>query len=99
VKIPIRLRPQVVDDLTQAADWYNQKRAALGNEFIEEAYRAFDVLSDRAESFPLVRNDVRRALMKRFPYAIYFRRDVDAVTLLLVVHTARAPRVVRKRLR
>ena len=98
MKLPVRLRPEVVGDLTQAADWYNEQRRNLGNEFVEAAYAAFEILAERAESFPPVRRDVRRALMKRFPYAIYFRRDPDAVIIFVVIHTARPPRVWRKRL-
>ena len=62
-----------------------KKRENLGREFIDEAYAAFDIIADRAESFPVVHKDIRRALMKRFPYAIYFRQEMDAVIIFVVI--------------
>ena len=98
MKLPIRLRSEVIHDLTQAADWYDKQRAGLGAEFAEEAYAAFEALAERPRSFPVVRRNVRRALMKRFPYAIYFQPEDEAVTILVVVHTARSPGIWKRRL-
>jgi hypothetical protein len=50
----LRLRPDVVEDLSLAADWYDERRAGLGNEFLQVAYQAFDIIARRAGSFPLV---------------------------------------------
>lgn len=95
----IRLRSEVVDDLAQAADWYRRQRPELDKEFLDAAYAGIDVIAARPASFPVVHKDVQRALLKRFPYAIYFRTDREAVIILVVVHTARSPRVWRKRTR
>ena len=97
--IAIRLREEVVNDLSAAADWYNDQRAGLGDEFVQAAFAAIDELAERPTWFPVVRKHVRRALMKRFPYAIYFKVERSAVTVFVVVHTARARTVWRKRLK
>ena len=99
MKLPIRFRPGVATDLTAAADWYDEERPGLGTEFAQAAYDALGVIAERPESFPLVRPNARRALMRRFPYAIYFRIEHDTVVVLVVVHTARSPSVWRKRLK
>ncbi|HEY1629161.1 MAG TPA: type II toxin-antitoxin system RelE/ParE family toxin [Tepidisphaeraceae bacterium] len=99
MSLPIRLRPEVVSDLLQAADWYDQQQRGLGREFIEAAYTAFDLLADRPQSFPVVRKNVRRALMRRFPYAIYFRIESNVIVILVVVHTARSSRAWKRRAR
>ena len=52
-------------------------------------------ISDRAAEQPLmfgmIHRHVRRALTRRFPYAIYFVIDDDRVTILRVLHQARKP--------
>jgi toxin ParE1/3/4 len=97
MKLPIRLRPGVVSDLTEAADWYNRRQPELGDDFVHAAYDAFDLLAERPGSFPVVYKNVRRALMRRFPYAIYFRIESEAIVILVVIHTARSPRMWKRR--
>jgi plasmid stabilization system protein ParE len=97
--LPIRLRPEVVIDLSEAAAWYNDRRRGLGQEFVEAAYTAFDAIAERPESFPVVHKGVRRALMKRFPFAIYFRNETEAIVVFVVIHTARSQRAWKRRLR
>ena len=42
--------------------------------------------------------DYRRALVRRFPYAVFYGYDGDAVTVQAVLHTARDPAKWRQRL-
>jgi hypothetical protein len=37
-------RPQAENDVVETADWYDNQRAGLGAEFIEEILRVFDAL-------------------------------------------------------
>jgi hypothetical protein len=37
-------RPQAEDDIIEAAAWYENQRAGLGDEFIEELIAVFDAL-------------------------------------------------------
>ena len=99
MKRRIRLRRPVVRDLSQAADWYDSQQFGLGAEFLRVTFEGFDTISERAESFPIVEQAVRRALMRRFPYAIYFLPESSAVTILAVLHTARPRRTWRRRIR
>ncbi|MFH1570139.1 MAG: hypothetical protein ABIL09_19255 [Gemmatimonadota bacterium] len=40
----------------------------------------------------------RRALVRRFPYAVFYECTANAVTILAVLHTARDPAKWRQRL-
>jgi len=99
MKLPIRLRLEVTSDLSEAADWYNAQRAGLGDEFVVAAFKAMDELAERPTWFPVVHKDVRRYLMDPYPYAIYFRSERSRVSILGVIHTARSPRVWKRRSR
>jgi plasmid stabilization system protein ParE len=46
---------------------------------------------------PRVHGEARRALVRRFPYAIYFRAMSDEVVVLAVMHGRRFPRRWRLR--
>jgi toxin ParE1/3/4 len=63
--------------------------------------RAVDACLDTIEvaplRFPMVHRDVRRALMRRIPYAVFFRVAGDQVIVLACIHTSRSPRRWRGR--
>lgn len=74
-------RPQAEDEVLDVRQWYEAKRPGLGQEFGQ----ALDVLVARiAESplaFPRVHSESRRAVLSRFPYAVYFRVADEAVVV------------------
>jgi toxin ParE1/3/4 len=55
-----------------------------------------DVTFDRIRRMPLVSapkyKDVRRVLLKRFPYAVFYHVDDNQITIIAVYHTSRDPR-------
>ncbi len=85
-------------DLQEAADWYEEKYDGLGREFLEEVEEVFDVISRRPRQFPLVVEKARRALVKRFPFAIYFVETGEEIEVFAVLHQRTDDRRWRERL-
>ncbi len=84
--------PAAEADLQSAFEWYERQRRGLGLEFliaIDDAYRA---ISQRPESFPLVLHRMRRAIINRFPYFVFYSADASLVTVHAVLHHKRHPR-------
>ena len=74
-------------ELLEAAFWYDDQQPALGNEFLHEAEAVFSRLAANPLQFPVSYKNLRRALLKRFPYAVYFEVNSDeAITVLAVLH-------------
>jgi hypothetical protein len=48
-------------------------------------------IADNPTQFRLVRSDTRRAIVNRFPYAVYFRLDGNDI-VVLAVHGRQHPR-------
>ena len=94
---PIALRLEARDDLVEAALWYEEQRVGLSDRFLDAVSAAMQVIAARPNSFPIVHRDVRRALVKRFPYAIYFRVESDHILVFAIVHTSRSSRAWRDR--
>ena len=93
------LTPEAFDDLRVASRWYEERRRGLGATF-EQAIDAALMRMQRVPlSFPAVDESFRRAIVKRFPYDIYFSFDDQRVLVVLVIHTARDPKVILERLR
>jgi toxin ParE1/3/4 len=59
-------------DIVQAALWYEQRAAGLGSEFLRAVDVVLAEIAPTPERFPVVHQTCRRALLRRFPYGIYF---------------------------
>jgi plasmid stabilization system protein ParE len=88
----IEYRPHVWPSVLQAAEWYEGEKAGLGGDFVDELETCFLRISEHPEQFPLAlrRPAVHRAMVNRFPYAVYFVAEPSRVVVISVVHLKRA---------
>jgi plasmid stabilization system protein ParE len=75
-------------DLIAAHDWYEQRSPGLGKDFVRMVDAAFAGIAQQPELFPPVHRGLRRVLLRRFPYAVFYRIDPDAVRVIAALHTA-----------
>ena len=71
--LPIVLRPEARAEFDEAFDWYEQQRVELGVEFAECVQAVFDRISAMPELHAVVHRDVRKALIRKFSYAVFYR--------------------------
>ena len=86
------IRPEAEADLANARDWYERQRAGLGAEFLLCVEEVLERIGRTPEMYMAVHHDVRRALTRRFPYAVYYRIAGNDVVVLGIFHTRRDPR-------
>jgi len=82
----VRLRPEAAADIRAAMAWYDARKPGLGAEFLNETDAVFARIAERPESYPAVHGETRRALMRRFPYAVYFDIDNEGALVMAVLH-------------
>jgi plasmid stabilization system protein ParE len=85
----LRIQPRARADAEQAAAWYEEQQPGLGIEFVLE----LDAAVERAMASPLayekILDDVRRTLLRRFPYAVYFLYESGLVEVFAILHQHR----------
>ena len=93
-------RPQAVEDVFEAAVWYEAHAPGLGEQLIEQILAATRRAQENPELFPVVYRDgsVRRILTKRFPYRIFFSVVGKTLYVHAVLHGARHDRRWTERL-
>lgn len=84
-------QPAADRDIEGAFGWYESERAGLGLEFLDELRRVYVRVADGPLTYREIRSGIRRALLRRFPYAVYFAVERDAVVILAVLHARRSP--------
>ena len=91
--LPLVFRRRVGQDLAGAYGWYEEQRVGLGEEFPGAVEASFDAIEQFPEMFARVHGEARRAMVSRFPYAVFYRIEPKQVVVLTVLHTARDPRL------
>ena len=91
------LRVQAEVDIDEAASWYEAEQAGLGVKFIQDVNSLLERVEDLPFQFPVVHDETRRAMARRFPYGVFFTVDKEEILVLAVVHLHRHPDTWRKR--
>jgi hypothetical protein len=74
----IEYHPAGEQELQAIRDYYESRLPGLGREFIDEFERQVLRIAAAPERWTILQRDVRRALMKRFPFVIYFRQTAPS---------------------
>lgn len=89
--------PEAVTELRSAAFWYDERRAGLGDEFIDEVNSLGRQIAESPATYAAwpglsaSNPTIRRALLDRFPYAIAFEVREQTLFVLAVAHAKRRP--------
>jgi toxin ParE1/3/4 len=92
------LAPEAELDITEAYVWYESRRVGLGAEFLNAVDASMERIRRQPAIYARVHEEYRRALIRRFPYAIFFECAETAVTIYAVFHTSHNPEKWRLRL-
>ena len=98
MSLPVVLLPEARTEFDEAFDWYELQRAGLGISFANGVQRVFDRISATPEMYRIVRQDVRKAGVRRFPYSVYYRIEATRIVVVAVFHGKRDPRVWQARI-
>jgi plasmid stabilization system protein ParE len=87
------IHPEAEADIAEAFDWYETRVPGLGSEFLLVLDALFNSILRNHLIYPAVYKNVRRALTRRFPYAVFFITEDTKVVVLSVFHVKRSPRI------
>jgi hypothetical protein len=76
----------------EAHRWYEALQAGLGEQFSDQVNEAIKRMESNPGQFKIAAKQYRRALLKRFPYEMFFEFDDDHIIVYSVFHTSQNPR-------
>lgn len=83
--------PAAETEVIESAQFYERCVPKLGTEFLDAVDQAVDAILKNPERCRVIESDVRRYLMPRFPFAIYYRSLPDRLRILALKHHSRHP--------
>jgi toxin ParE1/3/4 len=90
-------RPEAEAELLDARAWYEGERVGLGAIFAAAVEATVTAILQNPLAYPRVKGDIRRSVVRRFPYAVYFSSVDYEIIVLAVIHGRRNPRHWRSR--
>ncbi|TLD71045.1 type II toxin-antitoxin system RelE/ParE family toxin [Phragmitibacter flavus] len=88
----IDYHPALEEELAEIRRYYESQSSGLGDDFVDEFERQVFSIAAMPTRWMTVKGDIRRSLMKRFPYVIFFRiTGEDSIRITVVKHERRHP--------
>jgi toxin ParE1/3/4 len=91
VKYRLLVRRPAKTDVQAAARWYERQRPGLGREFVDEVDSALNRVAENPLQYQVLHRETRRAIVHRFPYAVFYRVEVNSIIVFCVSHLHRDP--------
>jgi toxin ParE1/3/4 len=92
MSLPLVFHPDVQPEIDEAYRWYEQHRPGLGDDFLAAVEAVLDRISKLPQLHQAVFQDIRRGVLRRFPYCVFYRAHPTQIEIIAVYHTSRDPR-------
>ena len=90
--------PEAEHDLTQTYTWYEEQEIGLGEEFLRCVDACLQLIQRQPRMFQIVHENYRRAIVRRFPYVIFYEDLETEILIYVVFHSSQDPKKWRSRL-
>ena len=78
-------------EIDDAQEYYNLQTNKLGDSFKDDVKACIDRIVLFPELYPRVVQDVRKSLLHRFPYSLFYIVESSTIIILSVAHQSRKP--------
>lgn len=86
-----RLHPDAEEELSEAIRCYEDVEPGLGQDFAVEIYSAVQRAVANPRAWTVLDGEVRRSLVRRFPYGVLYAEDDGGILVVAVMHLHREP--------
>jgi plasmid stabilization system protein ParE len=88
----LKFSGRAVREVGEAYEWYEARSQGLGAEFESALELQLRRLEQALMLYPEVLPGIRRTLLPRFPYGVFYVVRGDLAHILAVIHSSRHPR-------
>lgn len=93
----IAIQPEAGSEIQEGYEWYESKAEGLGAEFIRAVDACLATIERNPTVYAVVHKQVRRALLRRFPYGIFYLIEGKTIVVIACFHAHRDPKRWRRR--
>jgi plasmid stabilization system protein ParE len=83
--------PEAEEEMNEAARFYEGRSEGLGEDFLDEVQRTVESILAFPKSGPVVSENLRRRILRRFPFGLLYATDAERIVIVAVAHLKRRP--------
>ena len=87
----IRFHPEARAELRAAVEFYEQQAPGLGRDRVGEVRVVLERLGEWPQSGAPEEDEVRRAILARFPFTVVYTVGTDSIDIIAVMHQRQRP--------
>ena len=89
---PVYIRPEAERNIEESSLWYQERLPRLGDRFLNEIEKSILKISNIPTSYPVIHNNIRRVLLQKFPFAVFYLVAENSIIVLAAMHGSRHPK-------
>lgn len=97
MSLPVVLDPEAREEFDDGYGYYERRRPGKGEEFADAFQVVLDRISVNPRAHQLVFGNVRRGVVRGFPYCVHYREESDRGRVISIFHTSRNPAIWQAR--
>jgi plasmid stabilization system protein ParE len=78
-------------EMLEAAVYYETQATHLGDNFLDIIETAVAEIAENPETWPEINQDIRKRVLRRFPYSILYQIHNDEIIIVAVMHQKQKP--------
>ena len=87
----ISFLPEAGEEMIGAALYYHSQSFGLGMDYLSEVEKAVHSIATSPHTWPILQGDLRRRLIRRFPYGVLYRIEQEEIVIVAVAHLRKKP--------
>ena len=96
-KYKLRINHFAQEDIQQTIDFNDITQSGLGEEFWLELKQKLLVIEQNPKQFPEITDFIKKAVLKRFPFNVFFVEKDNIINVFAVIHFSRSSKVWENR--
>lgn len=83
--------PEALGEYAEAVKYYTEQRVELAQAFINAIEDTVCRIRESPTRYTAIGEDVRRCMVRKFPYGVLYTIEPDYILILAVMHCSREP--------
>jgi toxin ParE1/3/4 len=96
-KFSIEISDEAEIDFDKSYEYYFEESPKVADAFFKRINISLEDIKQNPFTFPIAYKEVRKYLVRKFPFVIYYQIDNSAIKVVAIFHTSRNPEIWNER--
>jgi toxin ParE1/3/4 len=97
-KFSIEVSDEAEIDFDNSYNYYFEERHKVADAFFKRINMSFEDIKQNPFAFPVAYKNIRKYVVKKFPFVIYYQIVNSTIKVIAIFHTSRNPEIWNERI-